>query len=77
MDCGIFFLLQSPSAQDHVEVFSRATEMAQCADRMGFDSVRCAEHHFSTYGYLSRPLTFAQHLAAQTERIRVGSAATS
>ena len=74
MDCGTFLLLQSPSAQDHAEVFARATEMAQVADRLGFDSIWCAEHHFSTYGYLSRPLMFAMHLAAQTERIRVGSA---
>ena len=74
MDCGTFLLLQSPGAQDHAEVFARATEMAQVADRLGFDSIWCAEHHFSTYGYLSRPLMFAQHLAAHTERIRVGSA---
>ncbi len=74
MDCGTFLLLQSPQAQDHAEVFARATEMAQTADRLGFDSIWCAEHHFSTYGYLSRPLMFAQHLAAHTERIRVGSA---
>ncbi len=74
MDCGTFLLLQSPSAQDPTEVFARATEMAQTADRLGFDSIWCAEHHFSTYGYLSRPLMFALHLAAQTERIRVGSA---
>ena len=74
MDCGTFLLLQSPSGQDHAEVFARATEMTRAADRLGFDSVWCAEHHFSTYGYLSRPLMFAMHLAAQTERIRVGSA---
>ncbi|MDE2745654.1 MAG: LLM class flavin-dependent oxidoreductase [Chloroflexota bacterium] len=74
MDCGTFLLLQSPSAQDHAEVFARATEMAQVADRLGFDSIWCAEHHFSTYGYLSRPLMFSMHLAAHTERIRVGSA---
>ncbi|MYJ58232.1 MAG: LLM class flavin-dependent oxidoreductase [Chloroflexi bacterium] len=74
MECGTFLLLQSPGGQDHAEVFARATEMTQAADRLGFDSVWCAEHHFSTYGYLSRPLMFSQHLAAQTERIRVGSA---
>ena len=74
MDCGTFLLMQSPSGAGHAEMFSRATEMAQAADRMGFDSIWCAEHHFSTYGYLSRPLMLAMHLAAQTERIRVGSA---
>ncbi len=74
MDFGTFLLLQSPNAQSHAEVFARGTEIAQAADRLGFDSVWCAEHHFSTYGYLSRPLMFATHLAAKTERIRVGSA---
>ena len=48
--------------------------MAKTADKLGFESVWCAEHHFSTYGYLSRPLMFASHLATQTEKIRVGSA---
>ncbi len=74
MDCGTFLLMQSPSGAGHAEMFSRATAMAQAADRMGFDSIWCAEHHFSTYGYLSRPLMLAMHLASQTERIRVGSA---
>ena len=74
MDFGTFLLLQSPNAQSHKEVFDRGIEIAQHADRLGFDSIWCAEHHFSTYGYLSRPLQYATHLAAVTERIRVGSA---
>lgn len=74
MDFGTFLLLQSPTAKSPEEVFGRAIEVAQAADVLGFDSVWCAEHHFSTYGYLSRPLMFATHLASKTERIRVGSA---
>ena len=74
MDFGTFLLLQSPTARPHAEIYSRATEIAQTADEMGFDSIWCAEHHFSTYGYLSRPLMFAVHLASKTKRIRVGSA---
>lgn len=74
MDFGTFLLLQSPTARPHAEIFSRATEIAQTADEMGFESIWCAEHHFSTYGYLSRPLMFAVHLANNTKRIRVGSA---
>lgn len=74
MEFGTFLLLQSPSAQDHKTVFDRGVEIARHADNLGFDSIWCAEHHFSTYGYLSRPLQFATHLAAVTERIRVGSA---
>ncbi len=74
MDFGIFLLLQSPTAESPADVFARGTEMAQAADEYGFDSVWCAEHHFSTYGYLSRPLMTAVHLASSTQRIRVGSA---
>ena len=33
-----------------------------------------AEHHFSTYGYLSRPLQLATYIAAKTTRLRVGTA---
>ncbi|MEK9923372.1 MAG: LLM class flavin-dependent oxidoreductase [Rhodospirillales bacterium] len=74
MDFGIFFLLQSPTVRPPQEVFGRAVEIAKEADHLNFDSIWCAEHHFSSYGYLSRPLMFATHLASQTKRIRVGSA---
>ena len=74
MDFGTFLLLQSPSARSHQEIFGRGVTLAQHADKLGFESIWCAEHHFSTYGYLSRPLMFASHLASKTERIRVGSA---
>jgi alkanesulfonate monooxygenase SsuD/methylene tetrahydromethanopterin reductase-like flavin-dependent oxidoreductase (luciferase family) len=74
IEFGTFLLLQTPSAKSPEDIFGRGTRLAQTADRLGFDSVWCAEHHFSTYGYLSRPLMYATHLAARTERIRVGSA---
>ena len=74
MEFGIFFLLQSPTQRPPAEVFARAVDVADEAERLGFDSIWCAEHHFSSYGYLSRPLMFATHLAGRTERIRVGSA---
>ena len=74
MDFGAFLLLQSPEAKSSGEILGRGTEIAQAADELGYDSVWCAEHHFSTYGYLSRPLMYAVHLANKTQRIRVGSA---
>jgi luciferase family oxidoreductase group 1 len=74
MQFGTFLLLQSPEALSSAEIFGRGVEIAQAADDMGFESIWCAEHHFSTYGYLSRPLMMAVHLAAKTKRIRVGSA---
>ena len=74
MRFGTFLLLQSPSARSSEEIFERGVEIAQVADELGFGSIWCAEHHFSTYGYLSRPLMYALHLANKTQRIRVGTA---
>ncbi len=74
MKFGTFLLLQSPSARNSEEIFARGIRIAQSADKLGFESIWCAEHHFSTYGYLSRPLLLATHIASHTERIRVGTA---
>ena len=74
MEFGTFLLLQSPTAEPSEVVFGRGVEITQAADELGFRNMWLAEHHFSTYGYLSRPLTFALHLANKTKRLRVGTA---
>jgi len=74
VEFGTFLLLQSPSGEPSDVVYRRGVEIAQAADELGFRSTWLAEHHFSTYGLLSRPLTFALHLANKTKRIRVGTA---
>jgi alkanesulfonate monooxygenase SsuD/methylene tetrahydromethanopterin reductase-like flavin-dependent oxidoreductase (luciferase family) len=74
MEFGTFLLMQSPSAQSSVSQYERGVEITQAAEELGFANMWLAEHHFSTYGYLSRPLTFALHLADRTRRIRVGTA---
>lgn len=74
MDIGTFLLMQSPSARSSEEIYSRGIEQAQAAEALGFRNVWLGEHHFSTYGYLSRPLQFASYIAAKTTRLRVGTA---
>jgi alkanesulfonate monooxygenase SsuD/methylene tetrahydromethanopterin reductase-like flavin-dependent oxidoreductase (luciferase family) len=74
MNFGTFLLLQSPSAQPSHEVYARGIELAQVAEELGYHSVWLAEHHFSTYGYLSRPNQLATYIAAKTTRLRVGTA---
>src|SRR6476620_9940505 len=74
MDIGTFLLLQSPSGRPSQEIYERALEQAQAAETLGFRNVWLGEHHFSTYGYLSRPLQLATYIAAKTTRIRVGTA---
>jgi alkanesulfonate monooxygenase SsuD/methylene tetrahydromethanopterin reductase-like flavin-dependent oxidoreductase (luciferase family) len=74
MEFGTFLLLQSPSARTSQEIYDRGTEITQAAEALGFHNMWLAEHHFSTYGYLSRPLMYALHLANKTSRIRVWTA---
>jgi luciferase family oxidoreductase group 1 len=74
MDIGTFLLMQSPSARSSQEIYARALEQAQAAESLGYRNVWLAEHHFSTYGYVSRPLQLASYIAAKTAKIRVGTA---
>jgi alkanesulfonate monooxygenase SsuD/methylene tetrahydromethanopterin reductase-like flavin-dependent oxidoreductase (luciferase family) len=74
MNFGTFLLMQSPSAAPSEELYARALEHAQAAEDLGFRNVWLAEHHFSTYGYLARPVQLATYLAAKTKRLRVGTA---
>lgn len=74
MDIGTFLLMQSPSARSSQEIFARGVEQAQAAETLGFRNVWLGEHHFSTYGYLSRPVQLATYIAAKTTRLRVGTA---
>src|ERR1051325_9343865 len=71
---GTFLLMQSPSARPSQEIYARALDIAQAAESLGFGNVWLAEHHFSTYGYLSRPAQLATFIAAKTQRLRVGTA---
>jgi len=71
---GTFLLMQSPSGRSSQEIYSRAIDLAQTAEALGFRNIWLAEHHFSTYGYLSRPAQLATYIAAKTERLRVGTA---
>lgn len=52
-----------------------ALEQIQAAEKHGFDSAWVAQHHFSAAeGGLPSPLVFLSHAAAQTSRIRLGTA---
>src|SRR6267154_954824 len=74
LNFGTFLLMQSPSARSSQEIFNRAIDIGQAAESLGFHNIWLAEHHFSTYGYLSRPLQLASYIAAKTTTLRVGTA---
>jgi alkanesulfonate monooxygenase SsuD/methylene tetrahydromethanopterin reductase-like flavin-dependent oxidoreductase (luciferase family) len=74
MQFAAFFLAGSPSREDPETVFRRMARFAQDADELGYDSIWFAEHHFSNYGYIPNPLLVATRLAAETSRLRLGTA---
>src|SRR5881628_3253542 len=74
MDIGTFLLMQSPGGRPSQEVYARGIEQAQAAEDLGYRNVWLGEHHFSTYGYISRPAQFASYIAAKTTKLRVGTA---
>jgi alkanesulfonate monooxygenase SsuD/methylene tetrahydromethanopterin reductase-like flavin-dependent oxidoreductase (luciferase family) len=53
-----------------------AEVMAQCelAERLGYDTFFCAEHHFHEYGVVPDPAVMLAALAQRTRRIRLGTA---
>src|SRR5262247_551543 len=71
---GTFLLMQSPSARRSPEMYPRAVGMAPAAEPLNFRNICLAAHHFSTYGYVSRPAQLATYIAARTTRLRVGTA---
>ena len=72
MEFGTFLLLQSPSARFSPEIYTRRLEIAQAAEALGFRNMWLTEHHFSTYGYLSRSLQMATYIAAKNRAFAGG-----
>ena len=77
----------NPSAPKRLGFFSRLLDQASAAERyrlvteqivhaeaQGFDSAWVAQHHFhEAEGGLPSPLVFLSHVAARTQRIRLGT----
>lgn len=74
MKFGLFILGDKPPQRSYQEVFANVLEEARWAEEFGFDAVWLAEHHFSPYGLLASLPLIAGAIAAQTERIRIGTA---
>ena len=55
------------------DAFTDTTSLAQTADRLGFRRFWVAEHHNMATVASTTPSVLIAHLAARTERIRVGS----
>lgn len=56
------------------EVYRRAFERIAIMDEGGYDAVWLAEHHFNTYSVCPSVHVMATHVAARTNRLRIGTA---
>jgi alkanesulfonate monooxygenase SsuD/methylene tetrahydromethanopterin reductase-like flavin-dependent oxidoreductase (luciferase family) len=81
MKFGLFYQMQLPKPLDsddwepgqEAELFRNCLEEIELADKVGFDHVWLAEHHFTgEYNHLSAPDVMLGAIAARTKNIRVG-----
>ncbi len=73
---AVFSLMQWPVDRTQGEVYANELEQLTVAESQGYDSAWLAEHHFSRYGIGPSIHLTAAHLAARTQRIRIGTAVT-
>jgi alkanesulfonate monooxygenase SsuD/methylene tetrahydromethanopterin reductase-like flavin-dependent oxidoreductase (luciferase family) len=57
-------------------VYARALERIAIMDEGGYDAVWLAEHHFNTYSVCPSVTLMGTHVAARTQRLRIGMAVT-
>ena len=56
------------------ELYAQVMQQCELAERLGYDTFFCAEHHFHEYGVVPDPAVMLSALAQRTRRIRLGTA---
>ncbi len=56
------------------ELYEQVIHQCEMAERLGFDTFFCAEHHFHEYGVVPDPAVMLSALAQRTRRICLGTA---
>ena len=74
MKFALFTHVPWPEGTDPQRIFQQTTEEIRLGEELGFYSAWLAEHHFSRYGIGSSALVLASSIAAQTTKIRLGTA---
>jgi len=75
MEIGLLFTFRNPPpwARPAADLYRDTMEEIALADRLGFDGIWLAEHHFTDDGWSPSPLTLAAAVAMRTERARIGT----
>ena len=74
MKFGIFDYGMWHESQSAAEVLESAVSHAQLADELGYEAIWLGEHHFSRHGIYGNVLTLGSFIAANTNRLRIGTA---
>jgi alkanesulfonate monooxygenase SsuD/methylene tetrahydromethanopterin reductase-like flavin-dependent oxidoreductase (luciferase family) len=56
------------------QLYGQVIHSCELAERLGFDTFFCAEHHFHEYGVVPDPAVMLSALAQRTKKIRLGTA---
>lgn len=75
MEFGLFTVFDNYKERlnrTHEQFIHEVLEQTEHADRLGYDSVWFAEHHFSEYGILTTPPMLLAVAAQRTKNIRLG-----
>ena len=75
MEIGLLFTFRNPPqwARPAADLYRDTMDEIALADRLGFDDIWLAEHHFTDDGWSPSPLTMAAAVAMCTERARIGT----
>jgi alkanesulfonate monooxygenase SsuD/methylene tetrahydromethanopterin reductase-like flavin-dependent oxidoreductase (luciferase family) len=77
MKFGVLQFISWPERRVPIdEVYRRALERIEIMDRTGYDAVWLAEHHFNSFSVCPSVHLMGTHIAARTERLRIGTAVT-
>jgi alkanesulfonate monooxygenase SsuD/methylene tetrahydromethanopterin reductase-like flavin-dependent oxidoreductase (luciferase family) len=74
MRFSLFYNFDVTPEKDVSELYRDVEAQSVLADRLGFDAVWLAEHHFTVYGRLPSPLTYLTWIGAKTEQLGLGTA---
>jgi alkanesulfonate monooxygenase SsuD/methylene tetrahydromethanopterin reductase-like flavin-dependent oxidoreductase (luciferase family) len=58
------------------QVYQRALSRIEIMDKTGYDAVWLAEHHFNSFSVCPSVHMMGTHVAARTQRLRIGTAVT-
>lgn len=74
MKWGLFLLTEN-FYQNSMKTMRNDMATGIYAEKLGFDEIWFAEHHFNSFSVIPNPTLLMSYLAAKTKKIRIGSAA--